>query len=77
MSEQLKGEKTTEFGVTAENKTATQVLCTFLISNKACEVKCAKPHTPKMHSSKGHDTGQEQDINTYDIWRINQKEGDT
>lgn len=54
-----------EFGVTAENKIA-RILCTFLISNEACQVKCAKLsevfYAPRMHSSDGHDTGPKQDM---------------
>lgn len=54
-----------KFGVTAENKTA-RILCTFLISNKACQVKCAKLfevfYAPRMHSSDGRVTGPKRDM---------------
>lgn len=43
----------------------------MLISNKACEVKCAKLfevfYAPRMHSSDGHDTGPKEDRG--DIWK--------
>lgn len=62
--ERLNRANTAEFRVTAENKTA-RILCTFLISNKACQVKCAKlfevSYAPRMHSSGGHDAGPKQD----------------
>lgn len=51
--------------MTAENKTA-RILCTFLISNKACQVKCAKLfevfYTPGMHSSDGRHIGPKQNM---------------
>lgn len=51
--------------MTAENKTA-RIVCTFLISNKACQVMCAKLfevfYALRMHSSDGHDTGPKKDV---------------
>lgn len=51
-------------------KITVRILCTFLVSNKACEVKCAKLfevfYAPRMHSSDGHDTGPKE--NRGDIW---------
>lgn len=64
-AERLNRANTAEFRVTAENKTA-RILCTFLISNKARQVKCAKlfevSYAPRMHSSGGHDAGPKQDV---------------
>ena len=65
MSENLNRANSREFGVTAGKKIA-RILCTFLISNKAGQVICAKLfevfYAPRMHSSDGRDTGPKQDM---------------